>query len=84
MIICKKSKTANGICKRKKKEWLNDKIEQTEEAKRKNESRKFYKNSAFFNKKQIQLIPLCKDSNGVILSVKTLVLEKWKNTSTRY
>jgi hypothetical protein len=27
-------------------------------------------------KKQIQLIPLCKDNNGVILSEKTLLLEK--------
>jgi hypothetical protein len=73
-----KRKIASGICKRKKKEWLNDKTEQIEEANRKNESRKFYKNSAFFNKKPTQLIPLSKDSNGVILSEKTLVLEKWK------
>jgi hypothetical protein len=42
-----KRKTANGICKRKKKERLNDKREQIEEANKKNESRKFYKNSAF-------------------------------------
>ena len=35
MIICKKRKTANGICKRKKKEWINDKIKQIEEANRK-------------------------------------------------
>ena len=73
-----KRKIANGICKRKKKGWLNDKIKQIEEANRKNETQKFYKNSAFFNKKQTQLIPLCKDNNGAIISEKTLVLEKWK------
>ena len=54
-----KRKSANGICK-KKKEWLNDKIKQIEEANRKNETQKFYENT-FFNKKQTQLIPLCKD-----------------------
>jgi len=30
-----KRKIANGICKRKKKEWLNDKIKQIEEANKK-------------------------------------------------
>ena len=63
----RKRKTANGICKRKKKGGLNDKIKQIEEANRKNETRKFYKNSAFLNKKQTQLIPLCKDNNGAII-----------------
>jgi hypothetical protein len=29
----KKRKIANGVCSRKKKEWLNDKIKQTEEMK---------------------------------------------------
>ena len=56
----------------------NDKIKQIEEEKRKNETQKFSKNSAFFHKKQTQLIPLCKDNNGAIISEKTLVLEKWK------
>ena len=73
-----KRKTANCICKRKKKEWLNDKIKQIEEANKKNETSKFYKNSTFFNKKQTQVIPLCKDNNGAIISEKILVLEKWK------
>jgi len=31
-----KRKIANGICKRKKREWLNDKIKQIEEANRQN------------------------------------------------
>jgi len=47
-----KRKIANGISKRKKKEWLNDKTKQIEEANRKNETQKFYKNSAFLNKKE--------------------------------
>jgi hypothetical protein len=34
MIIYKKRKTANCIYKIKKKEWLNDKIKQIEEANR--------------------------------------------------
>jgi hypothetical protein len=44
----KKRKIANCICRRKKNEWLNDKIKQIEEANRRNETQKFYKNSAFF------------------------------------
>ena len=80
-----KRKIANGICKRKKKEWLNDKIKQIEETNRKNETCKFYKNSAFLMKKQTQLIPLCKDNNGAIISEIILVLEKLKQyLKTRY
>jgi hypothetical protein len=53
MIICKKGRLLMAYVKEegeKKKEWLNDKIKQIEEAKRKNETQKFYKNSTFFNK----------------------------------
>jgi hypothetical protein len=32
----------------------------------------------FFNRKQTQIIPLCKDNNGEIIPEKILVLEKWK------
>jgi hypothetical protein len=46
-----KRKIANCICKTKKKEWLNNKIKQIEEANRQNETRKFYQDSALFNKK---------------------------------
>jgi hypothetical protein len=45
-----KQKIANCVCKRKKKEWLNDKIKQIEEANRRNETCKFLKDSTFFNK----------------------------------
>jgi hypothetical protein len=78
MIICKKRKIANCVCKRKKKELLNDKIRQIEEANRRNETQKFYKDSAFFNKKQTQIIPLCKDNNEEIISERISVLENWK------
>ena len=73
-----KRKIANCICKRKKKEWLNDKIKQIEKANRKNETRKFYKDSTFSNKKQTQIIPLRKDNNGAIISERISVLENWK------
>jgi hypothetical protein len=36
------------MCKRKKKEGLNDKIKQIEEANRRNETPEFYKDSTFF------------------------------------
>ena len=62
----------------KKEEWLHDKIKQIEEENRKNETHKSYKNCAFFNKKQTQIIPLCEGNNGEIISERILVLEKWK------
>jgi hypothetical protein len=68
-----KRKTANCICKRKKKELLNDKIKQIEEMKPRNSIK-----TAFFNKKQTQIIPLCKDNNGEIISERISVLENWK------
>ena len=71
---------ANHVCskKKKKKEWLNDKIKQIEEASKKNETRKFYKDSAFFNKQQPHIIPQCKDNKGEIVSERASVLENWR------
>jgi hypothetical protein len=78
MVMQKKKKIANCICRRKKKEWLNDKIKQIEETNRRNETWKFYKDSRFFNKKQTQIMPLCTDNNGKIISERISVLENWK------
>jgi len=39
----KKRNIATIICRNKKKQWLNNKINEIEEASRKNETRKFYK-----------------------------------------
>jgi ABC-type oligopeptide transport system ATPase subunit len=64
----------NGKLLIKKKEWLNDKIKQIEEANRRNETQKFYQDSAFINK-QSHIIPLCKENKGEILPEKTSVLE---------
>jgi len=36
------------------------------------------KTAHFLITKQTQIIPLCKDNNGAIISEKILVLEKWK------
>jgi hypothetical protein len=69
---------ANCVYKRKKKEWLNDKIKQIEEANRRNETWKFYEDSTLFNKQQPHIIPLCKDKKGEILSERVSVLENWK------
>ena len=60
------------------------KIKQIKEANRKNETQKFYKNSAFFNKKQTQLIPLCKDNNEAIISERPQYWKNGSNTLTRY
>ena len=74
----KKRKIADCTCRRKNKEWLNNKIKQIEEANRRNETWKFYKDSTVFNKKQTHIIPLCKDNNEKIISERISVLENWK------
>ena len=73
-----KRKIANCICKRQKKKWLNNKIKQIEEASRKNETWKFYKDTLSLIKKQTQLIPLCKDNSGTVISERISVLENCK------
>jgi hypothetical protein len=65
-----KWKTANGICKRKKKEWLNDKIKQIRKQTEKMKLGNFIKTAHSLIKKQTQLIPLCKYNNGAIISQK--------------
>jgi hypothetical protein len=55
-----KRKIANDICKRKKKTRLNNRIKETEEANRRNDVRKFYKEIKSFSKAQSPQIPLCK------------------------
>jgi len=65
-----KRKISNDIYKRKKKDLLNNRIKEIEEAIRRNDSRKFYKGIKSFNKEQSPLIPLCKVQNGDLISEK--------------
>jgi hypothetical protein len=66
-------KISNDTCKRKKKVLLNNRIKEIEEASRRNDSRKFYKETKSFSKEQSPVIPLCKVPNGDLISEKIKV-----------
>jgi hypothetical protein len=78
IILKKKERLLIAYVEEKKKKWLNYKIKQIGEANRRNETWKFYKDSTFLIKKQTQIIPLCKDNNGKIISERISILENWK------
>jgi hypothetical protein len=74
-----KRRMATKICRNKKKHWLNNRIKTIEEAHRRNETRKFYKNIKKFRKiEQAGTLLLCKDDKGNVLTEKQQVLERWK------
>jgi len=67
----KKRNIATKMCRNKKKQWLNNKIKEIEEAHRKNETRKFYKDiKAYSRVGQCGTLLLCKDENGNVLTEK--------------
>jgi len=75
----KKRNIATKICRNKKKQWLNNKIKETEDAHRKNETRKFYKDiKAYSRVDQCGTLLLCKDEKGNVMTEKQQVLERWK------
>jgi len=60
--------------------WLNNRIKETEEAHRRNETRKFYKAIKMFKTtEQARTLLLCKDDKGKVLTEKQRVLERWKH-----
>jgi hypothetical protein len=77
-IYEKKRTEANRVCTKKKRIWINNKIKQTEETSNKNETRTFFKEAQFFNKRQLVLPIFCKDKSGNILSEHGDILQRWK------
>jgi hypothetical protein len=69
---------ANRVCRRKKQEWINNKIKHIEELNDKKETQKFFKEAQFFNKQQSTLPNFCKDKKGNILSEHQDILQRWK------
>jgi len=61
----------------KKRDWINNKIKQTEEASNKNETRTFFKEALFFNKQQLVLPISCRDKSVNILSEYGDILQRW-------
>jgi len=71
----KKRHIATKICRNKKKQWLNNKIKEIEEAHRRNETIKFYKDiKAYSRVDQFRTLLICKDEMGNALTEKQQVL----------
>jgi len=68
----------NRVCRRKKQEWLNNKIKYIEELNDKKNTRKFFKEAQLYNKQQPILPNCCKDKKGNILSEQQDILQIWK------
>ena len=71
-------KEANKICKEKKKQWLNNRIKQVEEAHKLNDTRKFFKDIWTFQNNWSSPMFTCKDENGILKIDKQEILERWK------
>jgi hypothetical protein len=69
---------ANKVCRRKNRDWINNKIKYIEELNDKKETRKFYKETQFFNKQQTTFPNFCKDKYGNTLSEHQNILQRWK------
>ena len=72
-----KRNQANKICTQKKKKYLSNKITQTEENHRRNETKKFFE--GLRNYKQVTLPIICKDAEDNVISQPDLTLERWKD-----
>ena len=76
------TKEANRICTEKKKQWLNNRIKQVEEAHKQNETRKFFKDIQTFQNDRFPSLFTCKDENAVLKTDKQEVLDRWKQYFT--
>jgi hypothetical protein len=77
-IYKQKRTQANRICRRKKKEWIEEKIKQLNETNRKRDTRKFYKDARNLSNLPTETTLICKDKDGKILSEKKQIPERWQ------
>jgi hypothetical protein len=59
-------KEADNICKMKKKQWINNRIKQVEEAHKWNDTRTFFKDIRAFQNDRSYPIFACRDENGTL------------------
>jgi hypothetical protein len=69
---------ANRISRRKKKEWLDNKIREINEINRNRDTRKFYKDVRNLSNQPSAMTLVCKDKDGNILSERKQILERWQ------
>jgi predicted glycosyl hydrolase (DUF1957 family) len=68
-------KEANKICKAKKKQLIKDRIKQVEEAYKRNDTRKFFKDIRAFQNEGSFPIFACKDKNGTLKTDKQEIMK---------
>jgi hypothetical protein len=71
-------KEANKICKEKKKQWINNRIKQVEEAHKQNDTRKFFKDIRASQNDRSFPICTCKYENGTLKTDKQEIMNRWK------
>ena len=71
-------KEANKICKEKKKQWINNRIKQIEDAHKQNDTRKFFKDIRASQNDRSPPIFACKDGNGNLKTDKQEIMDRWK------
>jgi len=71
-------KEANEICREKKKQWINNRIKQVEEAHKQNNTRKFFKDIRAFQNDRSFPVFACKDENGTLKTDKQEIMNRWK------
>ena len=76
-IYHQKRTKANRICRRKKKEWIEKKIKELNEANKKRDTRKFYKDVRSLSNLSTVTTMVCKDKDSNILSEQKQMLERW-------
>ena len=74
---------ANRICRRKKKEWMEEKIKLSE-TNRKRDTRKFYKDVRNLSNSPTETTLICEDKDGNILSEKSKYWKDGSNTLRTY
>jgi hypothetical protein len=67
-----------SFVKEKKKQWLNNRIQQVEEAHKQNETRRFFKDIQTFQNDRSPPIFTCKDENAILKTDKQEVLNRWR------
>uniref|UniRef100_A0A8D9DWW4 Craniofacial development protein 2 n=1 Tax=Cacopsylla melanoneura TaxID=428564 RepID=A0A8D9DWW4_9HEMI len=74
--LCKET---NRTIRRKKRQYLEDKIKQAEQDRTINNTREFYRVTRFFKKGFTPRIDLIKDNDGNLISDESKALEQWKS-----
>jgi hypothetical protein len=75
---CKVRREEKEVCRRRKREYENWKMEELEELHKMKQARKFYKEINKVHKEYKPRLTVCKNEQGEILSDKASILDRWQ------